>query len=119
LERQVQEALERQVIQDFNIRDFNIPIGENWRDFINRKLAENLAREERLSSVKKLNEYEFFFYIRPENPDRKLNFAGPGNPDYRPDRKTRTTIYCSSADQRPIGMKPLPAPPVPIPLLQH
>jgi hypothetical protein len=55
LERQVQEALERQVIQDFNIREFNIPLGENWREFVNRKLAENLSRE-KFSSVKKSNE---------------------------------------------------------------
>jgi hypothetical protein len=55
LERQVQEALERQVIQDFNIRDFNIPLGENWQVFVNRKLAENLSRE-KISSVKKSNE---------------------------------------------------------------
>jgi hypothetical protein len=67
LERQVKEVLERQVIQDFNIRDFNIPRGENWREFINRRLGENLSREklqklgenlsrETLSSVKKSNE---------------------------------------------------------------
>ena len=55
LERRVQEALERQVIQDFNIRDFNIPLGENWREFINRKLVENFERE-KFSSVKKSNE---------------------------------------------------------------
>src|SRR5262245_59767710 len=63
LERQVQKLGSLPVLRDNLIAEGERQIaaalaarGEDWREFINRKLAENFAREEKLSSVAKSNE---------------------------------------------------------------